>query len=445
MIRDRMGIRECLLLCFVVVGLLSGQNVGGLGVNWGIHASHKLPPKIVVQMLKDNGINQVKLFDADESCLSALSGTDIEVMIAVPNGDLSAMTDSKKAKEWVKNNVKRYDFKGGVNIKYVAVGNEPFLKSYNGSFVKDTYPALQNIQNALNDAGLGNNIKATVPMNADVYESPASNPVPSAGRFRSDISDQMTEIVKFLADNKAPFVVNIYPFLSLYYGKGEFPVDYAFFDGTDNPVMDSGTKYTNVLDANFDTLMSSLKAVGHGDMNIIIGEVGWPTDGDINANVKNAVRFYNGLLPRLANKTGTPLRPGADIEMYLFALLDEDAKSIAPGNFERHWGIFSDLSKLQDNINYACQNGDCTTLGYGCSCNGLDEHGHASYAFNQYFQIHNQDSNACHFNGLGKIVTQNISTGDCNFIIQIASSGPRSTYTPPLAFSLLVVLLYLLF
>jgi len=117
MIRDRMGIRECLLLCFVVVGLLSGQNVEGLGVNWGIHASHKLPPKIVVQMLKDNGINKVKLFDADESCLSALSGTDIEVMIAVPNGDLSAMTDSKKAKEWVKNNVKRYDFKGGVNIK----------------------------------------------------------------------------------------------------------------------------------------------------------------------------------------------------------------------------------------------------------------------------------------------------------------------------------------
>lgn len=105
----------------------------------------------------------------------------------------------------------------------------------------------------------------------------------------------------------------------------------------------------------------------------------------------------------------------------------------------------SDLSKLQDNINYACQNGDCTTLGYGCSCNSLDEHGRASYAFNQYFQIHNQGSNACHFNGLGKIVTQNISTGDCNFIIQIASSGPRSTYTPPLAFSLLVVLLYLLF
>ena len=222
----------------------------------------------------------------------------------------------------------------------MAVGNEPFLKSYNGSFVKDTYPALKNIQNALNDAGLGNNIKATVPMNADVYESPASNPVPSAGRFRSDISDQMTEIVKFLGDNKAPFVVNIYPFLSLYYGKGEFPIDYAFYDGTDKPVMDNGTKYTNVLDANFDTLISSLKAVGHGDMDIIVGEVGWPTDGDINANIKNAVRFYNGLLNRIAKKTGTPLRPGADIEMYLFALLDEDTKSIAPGNFERHWGIF---------------------------------------------------------------------------------------------------------
>ena len=103
-----------------------------------------------------------------------------------------------------------------------------------------------------------------------------------------------------------------------------------------------------------------------------------------------------------------------------------------------------DLSKLEDNINYACQNGDCTALGDGCSCNGLDERSKASYAFNQYFQIQNQDSDACNFKGLGKIVTQNISTGNCNFIIQIVS-GARNTYTPSLAFSVLVVLLYLFF
>lgn len=178
-------------------------------------------------------------------------------------------------------------------FRFVAVGNEPFLKSYNGSFINLTFPALANIQNALNEAGLGNSVKATVPLNADVYDSPASNPVPSAGRFRPDIIGQMTQIVDFLGNNSAPITINIYPFLSLY-GNDDFPLNYAFFDGA-KPVDDNGIAYTNVFDANFDTLVSALKAVGHGDMPIIVGEVGWPTEGDKHANsgkTSNIFQFF---------------------------------------------------------------------------------------------------------------------------------------------------------
>lgn len=353
-----------------------------------------------------------------------------------------------------------WDFVMSLN-RYVAVGNEPFLTTYNGSFINITFPALQNIQNALNEAGVGDSIKATVPSNADVYNSPESNPVPSAGRFRPDISGLMTQIVEFLAKNGAPFTINIYPFISLY-GNDDFPFNYAFFDGG-NPIVDNGIQYTNVFDANFDTLVSSLRAIGHGDMTIIVGEVGWPTDGDKNANIANAQRFYNGLMPRLAGNVGTPLRPGY-LEVYLFGLLDEDVKSIAPGNFERHWGIYrydgqpkfpldlsgqnqnryliaaqnveylpqkwcifnpnaNDLSKLADNINYACTFSDCTALGYGSSCNTLDANGNASYAFNMYYQVQNQNDMACNFQGLAIVKTQNPSQGTCNFIIQIASSS----------------------
>lgn len=335
-----------------------------------------------------------------------------------------------------------------------------------------TFPALQNIQNALNDAGLGDKIKATVPLNADVYESPKDNPVPSAGRFRSDINSQMTQICDFLNKNKAPFTVNIYPFLSLY-GNDNFPINYAFFDGG-TPVIDTGNniQYTNVFDANFDTLVSALKAAGYGDMTILVGEVGWPTDGDKNANSLSAQRFYTGLLPRLAANKGTPLRPGY-IEVYLFGLLDEDGKSIAPGNFERHWGIFKfdgqpkfpmdlsgqnqntmlvgakdvkylpskwcefnpdakDLSKLSDNIDFACSHSDCTALGYGSSCNSLDANGNASYAFNMYFQVQNQDEMACNFQGLARIKEENISQGQCNFPIQVAYSSYSMSLSPSL-------------
>jgi hypothetical protein len=88
-----------------------------LGMNWGTQASHPLPPKIVAQLLQDNGIKKVKLFDADQDTLSALAGTGIEVMVAIPNVMLDSITDYDTAKEWVRRNVSRYNFDGGVTIK----------------------------------------------------------------------------------------------------------------------------------------------------------------------------------------------------------------------------------------------------------------------------------------------------------------------------------------
>ncbi|KAJ6824206.1 glucan endo-1,3-beta-glucosidase 8-like [Iris pallida] len=460
---------------------LSAAGAGALGVNWGTMSSHQLPPRAVVQMLQENGIGKVKLFDADESTMGALAGTDIEVMVAIPNDQLAAMNDYEAAQSWVKHNVTKYNFTGGVKIRYVAVGNEPFLTTYNGSFLNTTFPALQNIQNALNEAGLGDSVKATVPLNADVYNSPPDNNVPSAGRFRADIAPLMADIVRFLARNAAPFTVNIYPFLSLY-GNPHFPMDYAFFDGAAAPVPDAnGIAYANVFDANFDTLVSALAAVGFGDLPVVVGEVGWPTDGDVNAKAGHAQRFYSGLLQRLAANRGTPLRPGAYMEVYLFSLVDEDAKSIAPGSFERHWGIFrydgqpkfpmdlsgqgrermlagardvrylprrwcvfdpdsgGDASKLGDNVDFACTFSDCTSLGYGSTCNGLDADGNVSYAFNMYFQAQDQRDLSCYFQGLGKVTTEDYSQGECKFIVQMGYNGGASPFSPPPPLAVLVL------
>ncbi|XP_059669829.1 glucan endo-1,3-beta-glucosidase 8-like [Cornus florida] len=450
------------------VGFLGCVCVNGLGVNWGTISTHQLPPKTVVQMLKDNGIEKVKLFDADETILSALAGTGIEVMVAITNNQLAPLNKFDRAKEWVKENVTKYHVKGGVDIKYVAVGNEPFLKAYNNSFSNVTFPALKNIQNALNDAGVGDTVKATVPFNADVYESPDNSPVPSSGRFRADILGQMKEIVEFLDKNKAPFMVNIYPFLSLY-GHDDFPIDYAFFDGASKPIVDGSISYTNVFEANYDTCVSALKAMGVGNMSVFVGEVGWPTDGEKNANIQNAYRYYSGLLPRLAGDKGTPLRPGY-IEVYLFGLLDEDGKSILPGNFERHWGIFTfdgqpkfpvdfkgenksllpaqdvkylpkkwcmhnpnakDSSKLAEAVEYACMRADCTSLSNGSSCENLDPKANASYAFNMYFQVNDQKDESCDFEGLAVVTTKNLSQGNCSFPIQLAPEKKKHSDDSP--------------
>ncbi|KAF0903015.1 hypothetical protein E2562_022640 [Oryza meyeriana var. granulata] len=439
-----------------------------VGVNWGSQLSHPLLPSSVVQMLKENGITKVKLFDADLWPVGALVDSGIEVMLGIPNDMLETMNSYGNAKDWVKENVTSYGDK--LKIKYVAVGNEPFLKAYNGSFMKTTFPALKNIQKALNEAGVGGKVKATVPLNADVYVSPDNKP--SSGAFRPDIEDLMKDMVKFLHDQGAPFVVNIYPFLSLYQSD-DFPFEFAFIDGGKTIQDKGGISYSNVFDANYDTLVTALKKAGVPNLKVVVGEVGWPTDGDKNANIKLARRYYDGLLKKLAEKEGTPLRPGK-MDVYMFGLFDEDMKSILPGNFERHWGIFTydgkpkfpmdltghgndkplaavpgveylpkqwcvfddaakEKSKLPGNIEYACASGDCTALGYGCSCNGLDEKSNISYAFNMYFQMQDQDVRACDFDGLAKITDKNASARGCVFPIQVISAAGRAPVAPAVA------------
>lgn len=347
--------------------------------------------------------------------------------------------------------------------RFVAVGNEPFLTAYNGTFVHTACPALKNIQQALIDQGIGSQVKATIPFNADVYFSPDSNPVPSAGDFRPPVRDATIEIIQYLHANEAPFTVNIYPFLSVY-SNAYFPMDFAFFDGTNyKPLIDGDRVYHNVFDANFDTLVAALNKAGFPDMKIVLGEVGWPTDGDRNANVKSAKRFNQGMLQNALSGEGTPAREG-EIEMYLFSLLDEDAKSVDPGKFERHWGIFEydgkpkyeldlsglrrnkglvaaegvkymakrwcvlnpnaeNLAGLADSIDYACSLSDCTSLGYGCSCNNLSAKGNASYAFNMYYQVNEQNSESCDFSGLAEVTSEDPSVGSCQFPLMFSRAS----------------------
>ncbi|KAL7230414.1 hypothetical protein ACSBR2_008824 [Camellia fascicularis] len=454
----------CCMLFLATANADSSNFAKGIGVNWGSQVSQNLLPSVVVQLLKDNGIGKVKLFDSDDWTVKAFAGSGIEVMLGIPNNELKRLSDSyDDAQDWVKENVTKHTRDGGVDIKYVAVGNEPFLTSYNGTNTHTLLPAMKNIQKALDEAGHGDKIKVTTPQNADVYDSGTGGP--SEGNFRKDIRNIMIDLVRWLDSINSAFLVNIYPFLSLYQNSG-FPIDFAFFDGGAKPVKDKDHSYDNMFDANLDTLVWSLKKAGVPDLKIIVGEAGWPTDGNINANNKLARRFYNGFLKKLATDKGTPLRPG-HMEVYLFSLLDENMKSIAPGAFERHWGIFrydgkpkfpvdfsgkgdddkfpvaakgvkyvssfycvfnkdvKNMSLVPPNMSYACSLSDCTALGDGSSCSKLDNITTISYAFNMYFQMNGQDVEACVFNGLATITSTNLSTDSCLFPLALESAGTR--------------------
>ncbi|PON90332.1 Glycoside hydrolase [Trema orientale] len=432
-----------------------------IGVNWGTISLHRLNPSTVVDLLKENKIAKVKIFDTDPGVLRALMGSGIEVMVGIPNEMLAALSSSTTASDlWVRQNVSAYVGKGGANIRYIAVGNEPFLTSYSGQFQSYVVPALVNIQQSLAKLNLAGYIKLVVPCNADAYEAS----LPSQGAFRPELTQIMTQIVQFLNSNGSPFVVNIYPFLSLY-GNSDFPQDYAFFGGTTHPVTDGANVYTNAFDGNFDTLVAALSKLGYGQMPIVVGEVGWPTDGALGANLTAARAFNQGLITHVLSNKGTPLRPGVPpMDIYLFSLLDEGAKSTLPGNFERHWGIFSfdgqakyalnlglgnrllknarnveylpsrwcvanpfrDLSDVANHMKLACSMADCTTLNYGGSCNGIGAKGNISYAFNSYYQLQMQNVQSCDFDGLGVVTFLDPSVGECRFLVGVTDTSSSS-------------------
>lgn len=91
---------------------------GGLACNWGLQASHPLPPDIVVKLMKDNGFNKVKLFEADPGAMEALAKSGIQVMVGIPNDMLAGIASSVTvAEKWVEQNVSRYLSNRGVDIK----------------------------------------------------------------------------------------------------------------------------------------------------------------------------------------------------------------------------------------------------------------------------------------------------------------------------------------
>lgn len=102
-----------------------GENLllaDGLGCNWGTQVHHPLPPDIVVKLMRDNGFNKVKLFEADPGALQALGRTGIQVMVGIPNEMLGAMASSVSvAEEWVARNISYYLSNGGVNIRYISL------------------------------------------------------------------------------------------------------------------------------------------------------------------------------------------------------------------------------------------------------------------------------------------------------------------------------------
>ncbi|KAK7857711.1 glucan endo-1 [Quercus suber] len=64
----------------------------------------------------------MRIYDPNQAVLQALSGSNIEVMLGVPNSDLPSLANPSNAQAWVQRNV--LNFWPSVRFRYIAIGNE---------------------------------------------------------------------------------------------------------------------------------------------------------------------------------------------------------------------------------------------------------------------------------------------------------------------------------
>lgn len=317
-----------------------------IGVNYGQVADNLPPPAATAKLLQSTTIQKVRLYGADPAIIKGLANTGIGIVIGASNGDIPALaSDPNFAKNWINSNV--IPFYPASKIILITVGNE--VMTFGDAGLKaQLLPAMQNVQNALNDASLGGKIKVSTVHAMAVLQQ--SEP-PSSGSFDPSTADLMKGLLGFNEATGSPFAINPYPYFA--YRGDPRPETLAFclfqpnagrFDPNTN------IRYMNMFDAQVDAVHSALNSMGFKNVEIVVAETGWPYNGDSNEvgpSVENAKAYNGNLIAHLRSMVGTPLMPGKSVDTYLFALYDEDLKP-GPGS-ERAFGLFKpDLSMTYD-------------------------------------------------------------------------------------------------
>ncbi|CAN4090058.1 unnamed protein product [Withania somnifera] len=428
-----------------------------VGITWGRQQSQQLVPSMVVDLLLQNKIQQLRLMTSGYDIIEIFSATNISISISLVNGFMKQANRKDLAYSWIGDRIKD-PINKGVNIVEVTVGSEPF----SNTFLKkasnfEVVSVSKLMRETLDEMGFGH-IRTTTAHGMDVLKI---TKFPSEADFRDDIKVLMLESLAEFNRTGVPFALILFP---IHFVKEvlNYTMEFAFLDNNSGfKIQDGNVTYTNAVELMIDSVAWAITKAGYPNMKIMIAQIGWPTDGYLHANIKNAERFHKGLLKFIASKKGTPLKPGP-IDIYLHSLCDENTFNTMFGTFQRHWGIYksdgkpkykidfsleghekyptqakgivkmpnrwcifngdkSDMNLVNKTYDLACAEADCTRLEQGASCDGLSFDSKISYAMNSFFQKKKQEVKACDFDGLGKIVATNPSMENCEFPIEILS------------------------
>lgn len=331
-------------LFFSDCGFLRG--VASFGINYGQIGNNLPQPEKVLDLLSSLKITKTKIYDTNPQILTAFANSGIELIVTVENDKLSDLTDPQQALQWVSSRIKPYF--PATKITGIAVGNEIFTGD-DMTLMSYLVPAMISIHGALVQLGLESYIQVSTPNSLAVL---AESYPPSAGSFRGELTEVMSQFLRFLSNTKSPFWINAYPYFAYKDSPTQISLDYVLFN-PNSGMVDPYTKlhYDNMLYAQVDAVICAIARMGFEGLEVKVTETGWPSKGDVDevgATVENAAIYNRNLLRRQLGNEGTPLRPNMRLEVYLFALFNEDLK---PGpTSERNYGLYQPDGTMAYNV-----------------------------------------------------------------------------------------------
>ncbi|WOL02111.1 glucan endo-1,3-beta-glucosidase 11 [Canna indica] len=320
-----------------------------LGINYGQVANNLPAPEQVLMLLSSLKISNTRIYDTNPQVLAAFANTNVDVIVTVPNEVVAQLRDPRQALQWVATNVKPYF--PATKITGIAVGNEVFT-SEDAALMSSLAPAMASIHAALVQFGLDSSIHVSSANSLAVLET--SYP-PSSGSLKPELVAVMAPFLQFLAATKSPFWINAYPYFAYKDDPATIPLDYVLSNpntGMEDPY--TRLRYDNMLYAQVDAAIFAITRLGYGGVEVRVSETGWPSKGDadeIGASAENARIYNRNLLLRQMGNEGTPLMPHKRLEIYLFALFNEDLK---PGpTSERNYGLYHPDGTMAYNLGSA--------------------------------------------------------------------------------------------
>ncbi|XP_059596820.1 glucan endo-1,3-beta-glucosidase-like [Vitis vinifera] len=288
-----------LWIALAVCSIICSRAAADVGVCYGLHGDNLPPPKEVVALYKHYGIQSMRLFDPNPSALEALKGSGIGVILGVPNTDIPNIASSQAAaQQWFDTNLAPY------------LNDVNFFKNVGGIKVGTAVPL----------SVLGTLLP------------------PSAGQFSKEVDGVMRAILGVLSAQGSPLMINVYPYYGYVGDPANVLLDYAVFRANGTVVKDGPLGYSNLFDAMVDAFYSAMEKAGGSTVGVVVTESSWPSAGKGNVTTLEIAGTYNRNFLAHLNASGTPKRPHAKIDGYIFAMFSENLK---PGTAtEQNFGLF---------------------------------------------------------------------------------------------------------